>query len=404
MAACGQNSKPSAPKSDSSAGPSSSSGSKPSAPEAGSRTGGSSPSRPKSPALAPPKAPTLPKLPKLPKPPKSGWKPPKGSLPGSTPGQPPYHGSGGHLPGIGGGHSHDHDDASLARSCIHPKGMDRLRCEKPDAIVGAIFAIIGLLLAPFLLYLCIMYCKRKRSTRKNRNEEDGMELTSGVTNCHPGPPTNREVSDGASNIGLAVTTTEESFTLAKVHTQDRSFGSNPEGMPPPVYQPPTRSVSPGRKTSGYAHSTSSVRSSLSSGMIRSARLGIALQDATVIDVPPSSAGSRKDSDPCYSSNDVKTSPIGSHWGSEEQHFSEDKGRDYGDSGVESGEIYEEAERRSGSRCSSHSSRSSHTSDDEPGEEHGTPDDAISSQSRPPSTCDQQEDGYVTADSERCSVG
>lgn len=214
------------------------------APKSGSLLGGSSPSKPKSPALAPPpppppkapKVPSLPKIPSLPKPPKlpkpkSGWNPPKGSIPGFNPGHAPYHGSGGH-----GDHVHDHDQASPNPSCIHPKGMDRLRCDKADAVVGLLFAIIGFFLVPFLIYRCVM--RYKMSKKKYRHEEDGLELAGGGMNCDPGERTHR----GA----LVESPDQESFKSAKEEREHRSVGNGLGQKLPPAYQP--------RKSSGSSRS------------------------------------------------------------------------------------------------------------------------------------------------------
>ena len=377
-------------------------GVKPSAPAAGSRTGGSAPSKPKSPAAAPPKSPTLPKLPKLPKP-EPGWKPPKDSLPGPAPGHPPYHGSGGHLPVIGGGHGpnhdRDHDHAPPARPCIDPKGMDRLRCQKADAVAGTLLAILGLLLVPFLIYLVVTYCKRKGSARKNGHEEDGTELAPGVGDRDPGARTDGECSDGASNVGLATGPSHETDTLTKEQTQDRSSGSSPGRKPPPAYQPPARSVSRGRKLSRYRRSRRSVPSSLSPGMIRIAMLGHALQDPTVIDVPPSLAGSKKDSERRRSGGDVDGSSGGKTPGNGKRRCSEGEWHDCVDNNVEEGDMREEAERRSGS-----SGRRSgvHVSSEQPNEEECCrPNDAGSRRSSPrpisPGPCDQPDAEADTPD-------
>ncbi|KAL9125619.1 MAG: hypothetical protein Q9175_008051 [Cornicularia normoerica] len=250
----------------SSSGSSSWSWSKPSAPKSGPGTGGSSsPSKPKSPISSPPKAPELPK-------PNPGWKPPAGSLPGYTPGRPPHHGSGGHVPVIGGGHDHNHDSASPApRTCINPKGMDRLRCKNPDAVVATLFAITALLLVLFLIYLRIKSCLGKRAARRNsRHEEDGMELTRAQSSRLTAP-------DGSSNIArLAASPSPETITtLTKKHTRNQSIDPNsPLGQPPPAYQPSTRSVSRGRKLSQHEHSSIKRASrSLSSGTTRTAKLG-----------------------------------------------------------------------------------------------------------------------------------
>lgn len=352
-----------APKADSSSGSSSgSSSSKPSTPKAGPGTGGSSPSTPKSP-----------KIPKLPTP-KSGWKPPKALLPGYTPGHPPHHGSGGHLPVGGGGHSHGHDGASSALSCVHPKGMDRLRCAKADAVVGTLFAIIALMLVPLLIYLCIMRYKRRKSAAGNRHEEDGMELTHGVVDCGPGPQADRGVSDGASSMNLASSTSQESTSLAKEQTQDRSSGSSPGQKPPPIYQPASRSVSRGRKLSRRAYPVRCVKSSLSSGMIRTAMLGQTLQDTQVIDVLPSLASSKKASERKRSGSDVDGSSGSAPHADGKRRCSEDAGHGCVDRSVEDGDRHEDIETRSTrSRSSSHKS-SSHVSEQR-NEDEGRPDHA-----------------------------
>ena len=214
---------------------------KPPASKPGSSLGGSSPSKPKSPALAPPPPPKAPKVPSLPKPPKlpkpnPGWKPPKGSIPGSKPGHAPYHGSGGH-----GDHGYDDDRASSTRFCIHPEGMDRLRCEKADAVVGTLFAIIAFFLVPFLFYLSVRKYKRRKGKRKNRHEEDGLELTSGVMNCDPGERTDRG--------GLAESPDQEDLKSAKEEREDRSAGDELGQKPPPAYQLRTSSGSPRSRSS-----------------------------------------------------------------------------------------------------------------------------------------------------------
>ena len=269
--------------SDSSSG---SSSSKPTAPKSGSLTGGSSPSKPKSPVSAPPKAPKLPKIPKIPKIPKvpkvpkipkpdSGQNQPKGSLPDIPLGRPPYRGSGGYVPVVTGGQSHDSHHASSATDCINPKGFTRLNCAKKDAVVGITFAILGLIGILFLVYLYI----RRKGARKSRHEEDAMEMSRGAMDCDPGLQTEDAVSDGKSNIGLAVSTFDEDFTLTKERTQD-SVGGNSSL----VCQPQL--------------------SRLSSGMLFTAKLGLALQESTTDDVPRSLAGSMVTSEPMGCSSDI----------------------------------------------------------------------------------------------------
>ena len=304
--------------------------------------------------------------------------------------------------------------------------MDRLRCEKADAVVGAIFAIIAFFLVPFLIYLCVMYYKRRKGARKNRDEEDGIELTSRAMDCNPGPQPDREVPEDVSNIGLAPSTSQDSLALTKEQTQGRSCGSSP-GQPPPAYQPRTRSVSRGRKPSRDQPSIRSVKSSLSSGRIRTARLGQALQDPKVIDVPPSLAGSEKDLERRSSNGDGERSSHCNTHGHGERHCSEDEGRDCVDTNLEDGDRLKERERRSRSsshgsgshvseqqieeercpddavsRCSSRGSRSCDPND-QPDDEANTVDDTVSihSVSRPvsPASCHQKDDGHTIESSD-----
>lgn len=340
-------------------------GKPPGKPKSGPPIGGTSPSKPKSPVPAPPKAPKSPKLPKLPKP-KSGWKPPKGSLPGYTPGHPPYHGSGGHLPIGDGGNHQDHGKASSTKSCIHPKGMERLRCQKADAVIVTLISIIALIITPFIIYKCIKSCQQRRTKRKNRHEEDGMELTSRAMNCDPSPQTDERVQTNNSNIGLAITTSEETVTLAKEQAQDISSGSGPAENPSEIRQPRTRNLSPRRKplhvypprsrlnrgrSKFRAESIGSIASSLSSGMIRTAILGEAMQDPSIIDVQPSIVSVRKDSERMSSSGDADISNTDEDG---RRDSGEEVGRECVVSDMESGDIKKEAE----SRVSSSSRKSS----------------------------------------------
>lgn len=421
--------------SDSSSGSSGTSWSKPSAPQPGLWAGGSSPSRPNPPAIAPPKAPSLPKMPKLPTwaklpklpKPKSGWKPSKGSLPGYKPGHTPHHGYGGHLPVIGGipvfggGHSHDHDHhpASSTLSCIHAKGLDRLRCEKADAVVGLLFAIIGFLLAPFLIYMFVRYCKRKWSRRKNnRHEEDGMELRHGMNGCDPGAQISRGVLEAESNIGLAISTSEGSSTLVKEHTQDHSPGSSQQRKSTSPYQPRTGSDSYERRPSQDTHSIGSATSSLSASLVRIATLGMAMGDPQVVDIPPSLANSRRNSMRTRRSAsilDMIPDCNPSHDGG--WPLSEGVGNCGVDNTAEGGSRLKEMERRSessshgsddgccpddaASTCSSTRS-SDHGCSNQPGDEVDAPDDTASkhsdSGSSAPLGCNE-EGLYYTSSSE-----
>ena len=355
-------------------------GKSPDKPKSGFPIGGTSPSKPKSPVPAPPQAPKLPRLPQLPKP-KSGGEPPKGSLPDYTPGYAPYHGSGGHQPVSGGDHNQDHGKASSTHSCIHPKGLARLRCQKADAVVVTLIAIIGLFLVPFLIYKFIRSCKRRRTKKKNRHVEDGMELTSRPMNCDPSPHIDRGVLDGNFNIGLAISTSEETFQnslIKEEQTQDMSSPSSPAENSCPAEsssQPRTRNLSPGRKTSKpypprtslnrgrprfRARSLESVASSLSSGMIRTAMLGEALQDPTIIDVPPSFKNLQKTSECMSSSGDADISNNDDD--GRRDSGEEEGGRGYVESNMENGDIQkEEAASHSGS--SSRKSTSFYSPDD-----------------------------------------
>ena len=325
-----------------------------------------SPGKHKSPIPAPPKAPELPRLPELPKA-QSELEPPKGSLPVYPPGQPPYHGSGGHLPVSDGGHNQDHGKASSIHSCIKPMGIERLRCQKWDAVVVTLIAIVAVIAAPFLIYKCIKCCKQRRSRRKNRHEEEAIELTSRAMNCDPDPETDREVLDGSSNIGLAISTSEETFNIAREQSQDITSGSSPAENSSEVWQPRTRNLSLRRKPARmYLPRTSlnrgrslvrpesleSLASSLSSGMIRTAVLGETFQDPTIIDVLPSPANSRKNSERMSSSGDADVS---NNDDDGRRDSPEEGGRDCVERNMESDDITE-AKRRSKSSSRKSSSR------------------------------------------------
>ena len=171
------------------------------------------------------------------------------------------------MPVVTGGQSHDSHHASSAPDCINPKGFNRLSCAKKDAVVGITFAILGLIV---ILFLICLYMRRK-GARKSRHEEDAMEMSRGVMDCNPGLQTEDAVSDGKSNIGRAVSTSDENLTLAKERTQDSAGGNSSLVCQPQL-------------------------SRLSSGMLRTAKLGLALQDPTMHDVPPSLASSRENSE------------------------------------------------------------------------------------------------------------
>ena len=273
--------------------------------------------------------------------------------------------------------------------------MDRLRCGKADAIAGTLFAIIAFCLVPFLIYLYIRRRKR-RNARKNRHEEDGMELARGGTDGHPGPQTDIGGLDGVSNTDFANNTSQESVTLVKEH-KDRGFDSSP-GQSPPAYD------------------TAKVDQPL----------------PKVTEVPPSLASSSKDSERRFSNSNVAGYSNGNLHGDSKWHRPQEEERAYIDNSAEYENRYEEAESRSrsssrrsslhgsehkkgedcrpddaGSRCSSRRSTSPgpYQRDnviDTPDEATSRPDEATS---RPDeaTSCTQEEDAYVTADSEARSL-
>ena len=258
------------------------------------------------------------------------------------------------------------------------------------------------MLLPLLIYLCIRYCKERRSTRKNTHEEDGIELTRGATHRDPSPQISREVEEGAaSNIGLAISTSEETFALTKERTPDRRFNSS-RGRKPysPGHELRTRSVSRGRKPFRYAHSMRSITSSLSSGMIRTAMVGQALQDPIVIDVPPSLASSRKNSERMSSVSDVDRSSDCSPHGNGGEVGPEEEGRDCVDNDAEGDNRNKEAESRS---RSSGRKPSSHDPSDQPENNLASPGDRASEHSvsrpSPPTSCNQEDDLYFSPSSE-----
>ena len=256
------------------------------------------------------------------------------------------------------------------------------------------------MLLPLLIYLCIRYCKERWSTRKNTHEEDGMELTRGATHCDPSPQISRQVVDGAaSNVGLALSTSEETFALAKEQTPDRRFNSSRGRKPSPGHEPRARSVSRGRKPFRYAHSMRSITSSLSSGMIRTATVGQALQDPTIVDVPPSLASSRNSERMC-SVSDVDRSSDCSARGDGGRHNPEVEGRDCVANDAKGDNRNKEAESRSRSSGRRSSSRGP---SDQPENKFTSPDDGASkhSVSRPssPACCDQEDDLYFSPSSE-----
>ncbi|CAF9918328.1 MAG: hypothetical protein ALECFALPRED_000646 [Alectoria fallacina] len=352
---------------------------KPLTPKAKSGTGGSSPSQPKIFVPDPRKLPKILKIPKMPKPkpkpkPKPEGKPPRNSLPGSAPAHPSQYGSGGHLPLVdGGGHNHDRAHPSPAPSCMNPKGIERLRCEKADAVVGTIFAIMALLLVPFLIYSCIMYCKRRKGGREvKHDEEDGIELTGGVNDYDTSPQIDRGREDDASNIDLAIGTPQESFTLAneQMQDQDPSPGSSLGRKPPPA-----KSVSRGRRGRGgrkLSPSIMSVTGSPSSGKIRTAMFGQAVQETNVVDVTSSMGDARRDSQRRYSSSGVDGTSDCSPLRDGKRQCSEDEGRNCAENGVEDVDRHMDAERRSRSSSRRSCSRVSEQQEEENDQPEATP--------------------------------
>ena len=245
-----------------------------------------------------------------------------------------------------------------------------MRCEKADAVVGVIFAVIFLFLVPFLVYLCIRSCKRRRGARGNRHEEDGMEMTRRVLYCDPGPQTNREVSDGASNFDLHIGSSQGSLAATKEHSQARSLRSSPGRQSPPAYEPPKRMVSRGREFIRGEHSRRRRTRSLSTVRIRVAMLGKSMKDPTIIDVPPSSASSKRNSMWISSSSDVDNSSDCNPHDDETQHCSKYEGCECVDESGEDGDRRDD-ERRSRSSSRRSTSRIS----EQQNEEEGRPDDA-----------------------------
>ena len=228
-----------------------------------------------------------------------------------------------------------------------------------------------------------------------------MELTRGATNCDPSPQISREVVDGAApNVGLAPSTSEETFALAKEQTPDRRFNSSRGRKPSPGHEPRARSVSRGRKPFRYAHSMRSITSSLSSGMIRTAMVGQALQDPTIIDVPTSLASSRKNSERMCSVSDVDGSSDCSPRGDGGRHCPEEDGRDCvaNDAKGDNGNKEAESRSRSSGRRSS-----SHGPSDQPENNFASPDDRASEHSvsrrSSPACCNQEDDLYFSPSSE-----
>ena len=239
--------------------------------------------------------------------------------------------------------------------------MERLRCKKADAIAVTLIAIFALIIiTTILIYKCIKSCKQRRTRRKNRHEEDGMELTSRAMNCDPSPQIDEGVQNSNPDIGLAISTSEETVTLAKEQAQEVSSGSGPTENPSEVPQPRTENLSPARKplhvypprsslnrgrSQFRASSIGSVASSLSSGMIRTAVLGETFQDPTIIDVQPTIVISRMDSERMSSSDDADISKNDEDG---RRDSGEEGGRECVVSDMESGEIKKEAESRGSS--------------------------------------------------------
>ena len=186
--------------------------------------------------------------------------------------------------------------------------MERLRCQKADAVIVTLIAILAIILGPFLIYRCISSYKQSRIKKKNRHVEDGIELTSRTMDCDPSPNIERRVHFDDSNVGLAITTSEETVPIAKVQSRDITSANNLAERSSEVRPPRTRNLSPKRRGSRFniprnslnrgrsrfrRESMDSVASSLSSGMIRTAVLGETFQEINLIDVPPSPGNRRR---------------------------------------------------------------------------------------------------------------
>ena len=262
-----------------------------------------------------------------------------------------------------GGHNPEDGKAS----CIDPKGFRRLRCQKADAIVVALIAIISLLMGLFLIYKYIKFCKQRRANRRNRHGEDGTGLGYRAVIYDPRPQIDGRVLADNSNIGLAISTSEETFDIVREQTRNTNSGSSPAEVPSEVPQPRTRNLSTRRDPSRVnpprtsfnrgrslmrVESLESVASSLSSGMIRTAVLGYTFQDPTIINVPPSLANSQKNSERMSSSGDADISDNGDDGG---RDITEERGRDRMESNMEGGDIQRDTE--SGSKSSSRRSSS-----------------------------------------------
>ena len=156
-----------------------------------------------------------------------------------------------------------------------------------------------------------------------------MELTRRAMNCDPGEQDNKDNSGSLSDIGLALTTSKETSDLAKEQNHNQSFDISPGRKAFSTDQPRMRSVSRGRRAPQSPDSTQSIASNLSSGMIRTAVLGQALQDPTIVNVPPSLASSRKNSERMCSSSDVDRLSDRNSCDDEGRHGSKDgnRGRD-----------------------------------------------------------------------------
>ena len=183
-------------------------------------------------------------------------------------------------------------------------------------------------------------------------------------NCDPSPRVDGRVWEGNSTIGLAISTSEETFDTAKEQARNTNSGSGTAGNPSEVLQPRTMNLGPRRNPSRVypprtsfnrgrslirSESLESVASSLSSGMIRTAVLGYTFQDPTIIDVPPSLANSQRTSERMSSSGDADISDNVDDGG---RDITEERGREC----MESGDIQRDDESRSKSSSRKSSSR------------------------------------------------
>ena len=117
-----------------------------------------------------------------------------------------------------------------------------------------------------------------------------MEMTPRGRDFDPVAQSSDEGSSKAEDVGLSPTTSEDNSPLSDAWDTDDSSEKSCWGRVP-AYDTERRDVSRGRRRYRQRASSRNRVSSLSSGMIRTAVLGLALQGSTVVDVSPSAASS-----------------------------------------------------------------------------------------------------------------